>query len=291
MRKLLLLSVASLIVFLGSAAAQQPAEADRLRDVPDINGMAVTLIKPAFPETAVAVDGDGTTVTVRVTVDENGNPTSATCSLTCHSMLKDAAELAALQSKFRPLIDNGKALKYQGILHYTFVVNRVDWFRLATAIESTRQFDNISLGPVAQILSPEFSNEKTKLLALDENGGAEYKIRQKSIVEVVESVKSKLKGNDLWWFELGLALRRVTFWPQAGGPIERAELQDAIDDLGPIVSRAPDGVGEELINEISAISRYRVPQNIPEGELRRAIAEFSRRITLHSTNESKRRVN
>ena len=43
--------------------------------------MAVSLVKPAFPETAIAVDADGASTIVIVIVDENGIPISAKCSL------------------------------------------------------------------------------------------------------------------------------------------------------------------------------------------------------------------
>ena len=280
MRKLLYLSFLLAFAFSAEGFAQT-REIESVAAVPDINGRAVTLVKPAFPETAVAADADGAAVTLRVVVDEIGNVISATCSLTCHSMLKDAAELAAMQSKFRPLIIDGRAVKYQGSLHYTFVVDRVDWFRFGTSIESTRQFDNISLGPVAQILSTEFSKEKTSLLSLDAKGGADYDTRQKVIAEVVVSVKSKLKGIDLWRFDLGLALRRITFWPQAGGPIDRAELQKAINDLATVAASSPEGVSDQLIKELAVILKYRVPPDISERDLRQTIAGFTRNIAPH----------
>ncbi|MEO7673924.1 MAG: energy transducer TonB [Pyrinomonadaceae bacterium] len=269
---LLMMCVCSATVF-----AQQAA-VERLLEVPDINGLAVSLVKPAFPETAVAVDADGRTVSLRVIVDENGNVLSATCSLTCHSMLKDAAQLAAMTSKFKPLRKDGRPIKYQGALLYTFVVNRVDWFRFGTAVESTRQFDNISLGPVAQILSADFAKEKAALLTLDANGGADYDTRQKVLSEVISLFKSKLEGFDLWRFELGLALRRVTFWPQAGGPIDRAELQETIDGLAASISSAPEGVSQPLIKELTAISKYRVSPDISERDLRQAIFNLSRNV-------------
>lgn len=262
-----------------TAVAQSPAD-DRVLEVPDINGMAVSLVKPAFPETAVAVDADGAGVVLRVIVDENGNVVSATCSKTCHSMLKDAAELAAIQSKFKPMTKDGRPVKYQGTLLYTFIVNRVDWFRFGTAIESTRQFDNISLGPVAQILSAEFSKEKESLLTLDVKG-VDYDTRQKVIAEVVGSFKTKLKGVDLWRFDLGMSLRRITFWPQAGGLIDRVELQKAIDGLSNNISSSPESVSELLIKELTVISKYRVPPDISERDLRQAIVGFTRNIAPH----------
>lgn len=279
MRKILFLSLI-LGAFITSAAAQ-PGAADILLSVPDINGMAVTLVKPAFPETAVAANADGSAVSLRVVVDENGNVISAMCSLTCHAMLKGAAELAALQSKFKPLIKDGLAIKYQGTLLYTFVVSRVDWFRFGTALESTRQFDNLSLGPVAQILSTEFLKEKASLSGLDANGGADYDRRQNVIREVTASVKARLKGIDLWRFELGMALRRITFWPQARETVNRAELQNAINDLSTYIASAPQGVSEGLIKELTAISRYRVPTDMSERDLRRAIVNLTRNLGPH----------
>ncbi len=280
MRKFLFLLLLPAFAFCADGFAQIP-ENEPEAAVPDINGRAVTLVKPAFPETAVAADADGLAVVLRVVVNEIGNVISATCLLPCHSMLKDAAELAAMQSKFTPLTIDGRAVKYHGSLHYTFVVNRVDWFRFGTSIESTRQFDNISLGPVAQILSAEFSKEKARLLTLDAYGGADYDTRQKVIAEAVASFKSKLKGIDLWRFDLGMALRRVTFWPQAGGPIERAELQKAIDNLATVAASSPEGVSEQLIKELIAISKYRVPTDISERDLRQAISNMSRNIAPH----------
>ncbi len=279
MRKLIFHSLLWTGAFLVTAVAQSPAD-DRVLEVPDINGMAVSLVKPAFPETAVAVDADGAGVVLRVIVDENGNVISATCSKTCHSMLKDAAELAAIQSKFKPMMKDGRPVKYQGTLLYTFIVNRVDWFRFGTAIESTRQFDNISLGPVAQILSAEFSKEKESLLTLDVKG-VDYDTRQKVIAEVVGSFKTKLKGVDLWRFDLGMSLRRITFWPQAGGLIDRVELQKAIDGLSNNISSSPESVSELLIKELTVISKYRVPPDISERDLRQAIVGFTRNITPH----------
>lgn len=278
MKKLFLFP--SLLTVLAAAIFAQPPVAERPFDVPDINGMAIVLEKPAFPETAVAADADGSAVSLKVVVDENGNVISAVCSLTCHPMLKDAAELAALKSKFKPLIKDGRAVKYQGHLLYTFVVNRVDWFRFGTALESTRQFDNISLGPVAQILSAEFAAEKAKLLALDAKG-TDYETRQKVIAEVAAFFKSKLKGTDLWRFELSLALRRVSFWPQAGEAIDRTELQASIDALAAAIASPPEGTSDLLIKELTAISKYRIPADISERDLRKAISDMYRNVSQH----------
>ena len=255
-----------------SVIAQKPPV-----DVPDINGMALTLVQPAFPQTALDVGADGSTLTVRVNVDESGSPTSAVCSLTCNEMLKDAAELAAMTSTYRPLIKKGRAVQYQGILIYHFAVNTIDWLKFSTAIESTRQFDNISLGPVANILTPEFEKEKKSLLSLDAEG-VDFDTRQKVIAEVFMTLRSRLKGMDLWRFDLGSSLRRVTFWTQAGAAIDRNDLQASLANLSAITTSHPEGVSDELITALTAMSMYKVTAEISENDLRAAIREMSRTI-------------
>ena len=248
--------------------------------VPDLNGRAITLIKPAFPETAIAAQADGSLVSVWVVVGENGDVISAKCSLNCHSMLKDAAELAAATSKFRPLTSkDGEPVRYEGTLIFTFVVDRIDWFRFGTSLESTRQFDNISLGPVAQILSVTYATEKAQLLALDAKG-VDLETRWRVIREVENSLKGKLSNRDLWRFEIGLALRLVTFWTMAGERTNREDLQNAIDNLPKIIATAPDDVPATTIEALRAVSKYRVPADLPESELRQAINTLTRSIRI-----------
>jgi len=277
MRKNLLFLITATLFLFSNVSAQTQAPLSR---VPDINGRAVTLVKPAFPETAVATQADGSGVSLLVTVDETGNVISAKCSLNCHPMLRDAAEVAAATSKFRPLIDkNGQTVKYEGILLYTFVVDRIDWFRFGTSFESVRQFDNISLGPAAQILSAKFADEKGRLIALDTKG-TELETRWRVMREVENSLKGKLKGGDLWRFEIGMALRLVTFWTMAGARTNRAELQSAIHNLPKIIAAAPEDIPPATIEALQVVSTYRVPADLPENELRQAIMSMTRGIRI-----------
>ncbi len=279
MRKFLFYTIC-FAVFLYTAAAGQTAGTQQpLISVPDINGRAISLVKPAFPETAVAAQADGALVSLKVVVDENGNVISAQCSLNCHPMLKDAAELAASTSKFKSLIKDGKAVRYEGILLYTFVVDRVDWFRFGTSLESTRQFDNISLGPVGQILSSRFADEKERLLELDAKG-VDLETRWKVIREVETSLRAKLKDGDLWRFNIGMALRRITFWTMAGEKTERAELQKAIDELPTHITGAPENVSDQTIEALRAVSKYKVSLELPERDLRQAISGLTRNIRI-----------
>ncbi len=279
MQKYFLLGFVFVFSLYTPVAGQTAAPTPRI-SVPDINGRAISLVKPAFPETAVAAQADGADVNLKVVVNENGDVVSAQCSLNCHPMLKDAAELAAATSKFRPLINkDGQAVPYEGILHYTFVVDRIDWFRFGTSFESIRQFDNISLGPAAQILSKKFADEKARLLALDTKGTA-LETRWKVMSEVEASLKEKLKDGDLWRFEIGMGLRLVTFWTMAGERTNRTDLQAAIDKLPKIVAAAPADIPATTIEALIAVSKYRVPADLPERELRQAISNMTRGIRI-----------
>lgn len=266
-----------LTITLSALGFAQAPVAEKLPWVPDINGLAITLVKPAFPETAVAAGADGTAVLLRVVVDESGNVVSANCSTSCHPMLKDAAELAAIQSRFKPQMKDGRLVRYEGTLQYTFVVKHVSWYRFGTAIESGVQFDNISLGPIADILSSDYAAEKARLLTLDARG-VDFNTRQRVMAEVIATIKTKLKGADLWRFEMGIALRRVTFWTMAGERTDRAAMQKAIDALPSYIAAAPEGVSERTIKALTDVSHYRVTPEIAERELRLAILDLARKI-------------
>jgi hypothetical protein len=266
------------LLFMVRVNGQTPLPAS-LPMVPDINVRAITLVQPAFPESALAAGADGAMVAIRVVVDERGDVISAKCAADCHPMLKDAAELAAASSKFTPLVRNGQAVKYQGYLQYNFVVDRIDWFRFGSGLESVREFDNIAVGPVARQLSAKFADERDRLIALDARG-VELETRWKVIREVEASLSEKLKNDDRWRFRIGLALRRVTFWTQAGEKTDRALLQNAIDELPKYIAGAPEDIPEKTIEMLTAVSKYHVPPDLPERDLRQEISNMTRAIII-----------
>jgi protein TonB len=100
---------------------------DRVRPVPKIiskgvlNGSAISLPRPSYPPAAKAVRAAGT-VSVQVTVDEDGNVIRATAA-GGHPLLQQAAVEAARQAKFRPTLLSGTPVKVTGIITYNFVAN------------------------------------------------------------------------------------------------------------------------------------------------------------------------
>lgn len=83
-----------------------------------LNGKAITLPLPEYPAIARAAKAAGS-VTVEITIDEDGNVVSAR-STSGHPLLQSAAVTAARQAKFSPTRLNGQPIKVNGVLVYTF---------------------------------------------------------------------------------------------------------------------------------------------------------------------------
>ncbi len=83
-----------------------------------LNGKATSLPIPAYPATAKAAHASGT-VTVDVTIDEDGNVVAAR-AVSGHPSLQAASVAAARNAKFSPRKVSGAPVKVQGVLVYTF---------------------------------------------------------------------------------------------------------------------------------------------------------------------------
>ncbi len=84
-----------------------------------LNGRAVNLPKPAYPQTAKQMNAGGQ-VSVQVMVDETGNVTAAKAT-SGNVLLRSSAEAAARQSKFNPVRVNNQAVPATGTVIYNFV--------------------------------------------------------------------------------------------------------------------------------------------------------------------------
>jgi protein TonB len=84
-----------------------------------LNGKAISLPKPPYPAVAKAARASGT-VTVQVTIDENGNVISAR-AVSGHPLLQAAAVAAARSAKFSPTKLSGQPVKVTGVITYNFV--------------------------------------------------------------------------------------------------------------------------------------------------------------------------
>jgi len=83
-----------------------------------LNGKATSLPQPPYPPIAKAAHASGS-VTVQVTVDEEGNVISAH-PVSGHPLLQAAATAAARQAKFTPTKLSGQPVKVTGVIIYNF---------------------------------------------------------------------------------------------------------------------------------------------------------------------------
>ena len=83
-----------------------------------LNGRALSLPKPVFPETARRMRVGGV-VSVAVTVDESGKVIAARAT-SGHVLLREAAVSAARQARFTPTVLHDKPVQVTGVIIYKF---------------------------------------------------------------------------------------------------------------------------------------------------------------------------
>jgi hypothetical protein len=210
---------------------------------------------------------------VKIVVDANGNVISAKCSLECPKAVAGAAVAAAMSSKFRPLIIGGQAVQYDRTLMYTFAVQKANWFHFATALQSTYIFDNLSLGPVAAMLTIEFAVEGSKLQEL--NRRVELAVRWETVEGVRDSIRGKAAGQHTWWFDLGFALRNVSSPFQSDKKLDLSEVQTAISNLAKFVESPPSDVPPQTVENSRALSTYKIDPATTPQEVRQTIFKLA----------------
>ena len=85
-----------------------------------LNGSAISLPSPSYPETAKRLRVSGS-VTVEVVIDETGKVISAQAS-SGPSTLREAATQAALRARFSPTKLSGQPVKVAGVISYKFAL-------------------------------------------------------------------------------------------------------------------------------------------------------------------------
>ena len=86
-----------------------------------LNGAAISLPKPIFPQPAIILNLQGS-VRIQVTIDEKGNVISAKAA-DGHPLFRQVAEMAARNAKFKPTLLNDAPVKVTGVIVYNFKRN------------------------------------------------------------------------------------------------------------------------------------------------------------------------
>ena len=85
-----------------------------------LNGTAITLPQPVYPEPARRMRASGL-VSVEVVLDETGKVVSATAT-SGPTILREAAVQAALKARFSPTKLSGQPVKVSGVINYKFAL-------------------------------------------------------------------------------------------------------------------------------------------------------------------------
>lgn len=95
-----------------------PANPAQIVELGQLNGYALKLATPAYPQLAEKMKIQGL-VTVQITFDEEGKVTSAK-AVSGPGVLRAVCEDAAERSRFKPTMVNNKAVKSSGYIVYNF---------------------------------------------------------------------------------------------------------------------------------------------------------------------------
>jgi TonB family protein len=105
-----------------AAATPTPVPTPKLVAGGIVNSRAINLVKPPYPPPALAVGATGM-VNVQVIIDENGNVTSAK-AISGHVLLQEAAENAARETKFNPMVLSDEKVRVSGVIAYNFTITK-----------------------------------------------------------------------------------------------------------------------------------------------------------------------
>jgi TonB family protein len=103
---------------INTSTASTATSSERIISGGVLNGKAISLPPPEFPAIARQAHASGS-VTVQITIDEEGNVISAK-AVAGHPLLQAAAVSAAREAKFTPTRLSGQPVKVQGVLVYNF---------------------------------------------------------------------------------------------------------------------------------------------------------------------------
>jgi TonB family protein len=102
------------------ATLETSAESDRFWGALWGRTKAITMPRPDYPEAAKRAGASGT-ILIKVSLDEEGKVVKAESMCGGNPLLAKAAEAAALQARFTPVLVKGAAIRIVGYVPYVFV--------------------------------------------------------------------------------------------------------------------------------------------------------------------------
>jgi len=237
-----------------------------------LNSNAAFLAKPDYSEQAKAAGADGQ-VNVQILLDEQGKIVSAK-AISGNQLLWQAAEEAALKSKFTPTLLDGENVRINGVLVYHFVGYQVNWFAFGKAVNATRIYDNLKLDRVVEFLNKDYEAEKNQLLSLD----SDAKLSRAEVIDrVISSIRGKLTAKENWYFEVGMALTEVNLSFNRGR-VDYENLKESFSKLKTLSAKTPEGVSTEMHEGVKKLAGYIADPALSFEETRKQLFMLERDI-------------
>jgi TonB family protein len=241
---------------------------------------AIILVKPAYPDAAKEIGAEGK-VRVEIEIEEAGNVISAK-AVSGQPSLYEAAQNAALKSKFNTPTVNGLKTKVSGHLNYNFLIETPSWFIVGYSlpgaiysqppvIKKVFQADwaeeNALIDQLTEIKRLEPKNVRPILVNESvETTGSKTFVRQSVqgtlIVpprnyeagtisqNLINSLQKRLANDELnlWKFNLGLNILEAI-----GNVRNPAERQDSSLIVKRAIETAPSNVSPEVLAELKRL--------------------------------------
>jgi TonB family protein len=245
---------------------------------------AILLPKPTYPVEAREAGAEGK-VKVEITIDESGSVIAAK-AVSGHPALYEAAQNAALKSKFSVPKVGGEGTKVSGFITYDFLIETPNWFKVGydiAVIEKVPTLGFFQIPVIKKVVQSDWQTEIDLLEQLHEIRNEEKKAFDNMPVErpvltnnrtpnsasqtmsmrlnippqnpqkisasqnLITALQARLAGDELSLWQLNLGVAFIKVQEISRNPSTR---RSAAGILEPFVERAPANVPAECLEQL-----------------------------------------
>ena len=294
MKSICLAIIFALSVLLSSASAQRPTP--KIISGGILNGKAVSLPKPPYPDAARAVKASGA-VGVKVLIDETGNVLSAE-AVSGHPLLRAASVQAALAAKFSPTQLSGQPVKVSGVITYNFVPSadtplgktgllagvpasdreKLWGFGFFFSLIQTVDAETIRLigdeqefNKILKDLSTDLTDDVAEYKPmLEKVSSTDFNIRSEAARDFLRAVRKELNAEQNWQVDvgeqlgllLGEVLRQKLLYIKTGVAYDANILRTHLQRISDMIAAAPEGATPESKAKFQKVAAFGEVQDL-----------------------------
>ena len=294
MKSICLAIIFALSVLLSSASAQRPTP--KIISGGILNGKAVSLPKPPYPDAARAVKASGA-VGVKVLIDETGNVISAE-AVSGHPLLRAASVQAALAAKFSPTQLSGQPVTVSGVITYNFVPSadtplgktgllagvpasdreKLWGFGFFFSLIQTVDAETIRLigdeqefNKILKDLSTDLTDDVAEYKPmLEKVSSTDFNIRREAARDFLLAVRKELNAEQNWQVDvgeqlgllLGEVLRQKLLYIKTGVAYDANILRTHLQRISDMIAAAPEGATQESKAKFQKIAAFSEVQDL-----------------------------